>query len=243
MNESGTLDLGRVKAIIFDIDGTLSDSDDQMVLKVEGWLKPFGFFLPAHKSHRAARWLVMALESPGNFFYTVFDWLSLDSIFIRWLNTLTQSKKNHAKHYWIIPGVEKMLQELAARMPLAIVSARDEESSLAFVRQFRLEPVFKVIVTSQTCAHTKPFPEPLLYAAEQLKVKPEHCLMVGDTTVDIRAARLAGMQSLGVLCGFGTRHELLRAGADQIIESTAQLLDYIQAHLHSLQSKNSDSPD
>jgi len=226
MYETGGLDFGRIRAIIFDIDGTLSDSDDQMVLKVKGWLKPFRFFLSSQKQKAFARWLVMTLESPANFFYNLFDRLSLDSVFMRWLDSLTQNRKNRSRKYRIIPGIKVMLRELAERLPLAIVSARDEESSLAFVRQFELEPFFRVIVTSQTCPHTKPFPDPLLYAAKKLNVKPEHCLMVGDTTVDIRAARLAGMQSLGVLCGFGTRRELLRAGADEIIESTEYLLDH-----------------
>jgi HAD superfamily hydrolase (TIGR01549 family) len=171
----------------------------------------------------------MASESPGNFFYSLFDRLSLDSLLIRTLHAISRNRKNHVSQYWIIPGIEHMLRELSGRMPLAIVSARDEESSLAFLRQFDLEPLFKVIVTSQTCRHTKPYPEPLLYAAEKLNVKPEECLMVGDTTVDIRAARQAGMQSLGVLCGFGTQRELLRAGADQIIASTAQLLDTLHS--------------
>ena len=110
-------------------------------------------------------------------------------------------------------------------------SARDEHSSLAFIHQFQLEPYFRVIVTSQTCEHTKPFPDPLLYAAREMRVAPEHCLMVGDTTVDMRAARLAGMQALGVLCGFGTQRELLRAGAHEILDSTAQVLDLLENKL------------
>ena len=47
--------------------------------------------------------------------------------------------------------------------------------------------------------------------------------MVGDTTVDMRAARAAGTQGIGVLCGFGEEAELRRAGADFILPSTADL--------------------
>ena len=108
---------------------------------------------------------------------------------------------------------------------------RDEHSSLAFIHQFHLESYFRVIVTSQTCEHTKPFPDPLLYAARQMQVAPENCLMVGDTTVDMRAARLAGMQAIGVLCGFGRQRELLRAGAHEILDSTAQVLDLLENKL------------
>ena len=52
-------------------------------------------------------------------------------------------------------------------------------------------------------------------------VSAEECLMIGDTTVDILAARAAGAQSIGVLCGFGEEKELENAGADLIIEQTS----------------------
>jgi phosphoglycolate phosphatase-like HAD superfamily hydrolase len=51
--------------------------------------------------------------------------------------------------------------------------------------------------------------------------------MVGDTTVDIRAGVAAGTQTVGVLCGFGERHELERAKANLILESTTELADVL----------------
>ena len=128
------------------------------------------------------------------------------------------------KEYWLVPGVDEMLKTLAEKYPLGIVSARDERSSLAFLDQFGLSGLFRVVVTSQSVRHTKPFPDPMFYAAEKLAIAPENCLMVGDTPVDIRAARLAGMQSVGVLCGFGREKGLRRAGADVILRSTADLV-------------------
>lgn len=228
MNDQGKIDWRRVKAIFFDIDGTLSDSDDQMVMKLERCLKPLLFMFSTDRQHKIARWLVMAVESPGNFLYNLTDRLDLDSIWIRMLNRRSQQKVHRLKKFWIVPGAQDMLKKLARKIPLGVVSARDEASSLAFIRQFNLTPHFRVVVTSQTCRHTKPFPDPLLHAAGKLNVKPEHCLMVGDTTVDIRAARLAGMQSLGVLCGFGTERELLRAGATQIMNTPVEILDWFE---------------
>jgi phosphoglycolate phosphatase-like HAD superfamily hydrolase len=58
-------------------------------------------------------------------------------------------------------------------------------------------------------------------------VPVERCLMVGDTTADIRAARAAGARSIGVLCGFGQHEELERAGADLILETTGDLMDWM----------------
>jgi phosphoglycolate phosphatase-like HAD superfamily hydrolase len=65
----------------------------------------------------------------------------------------------------------------------------------------------------------------VLWAAAQMSVLPEACLMVGDTPVDIIAGHAAGAQTVGVLCGFGERSELERAGADLILEATPALVE------------------
>jgi len=220
----------RVKAILFDIDGTLSDSDDLMVQKVERFLKPFYFFSTIEKRHSTARWLIMAVESPGNFIYNMADRFDLDSLFIKMINNRSKKRNRQVKKYWIIPGIKDLLSDLAGKFSMGVVSARDDKSVMAFVRQFELEKYFSVIVTSQTCRYTKPFPDPLLFAAEKIGVEPQSCLMVGDTTVDIKAAKLAGMQAVGVLCGFGREKELKRAGADAILPATTDLLQIIFSH-------------
>jgi phosphoglycolate phosphatase-like HAD superfamily hydrolase len=51
--------------------------------------------------------------------------------------------------------------------------------------------------------------------------------MIGDTTVDIRAGKAAGAQTVGVLCGFGEEEELRRAGADLILPKTPHLADFL----------------
>jgi phosphoglycolate phosphatase len=67
-----------------------------------------------------------------------------------------------------------------------------------------------------------------LWAAEKMGVPPENCLMIGDTTVDIRAGRAAGAQTIGVLSGFGYERELIKAGADDIIDSIADLPHFLR---------------
>ena len=84
-----------------------------------------------------------------------------------------------------------------------------------------------MVVTSQTCRRSKPFADPLLYAASQLAIPIENCLMIGDTVTDVRAAKAAGAQSLSVLCGFGLEKELRRAGTQEILASTSELATYL----------------
>ncbi len=217
------LDAAKIKAVIFDIDGTLSDSDDQMVEQVERLLKPFLFFIGVSGRKAAARWLVMAVETPGNFLYHLADRFDVDRLIMRLLNKSGRKKIKKQRDYRIISGVPEMLAALTTKYPLAVASARDEKSSMAFIDQFGLASFFRVIVTSQTTHRTKPFPDPLLYTAEKLGLPPSDCLMVGDTTVDMRAAKRAGMQAVGVLCGFGREGELRRAGADEIFPLTTDL--------------------
>jgi phosphoglycolate phosphatase-like HAD superfamily hydrolase len=59
-------------------------------------------------------------------------------------------------------------------------------------------------------------------------VELEACLMVGDTTVDIRAGKAAGVQTVGVLCGFGEEKELREQGADMILATTPELVQVLE---------------
>ena len=117
----------------------------------------------------------------------------------------------------------EMLARLAPHYALALVSTRGRPMVDAFLETYRLGPWFGSVVTAETCFRAKPAPDPLLHAARELGFAPEACVMVGDTTVDMRAARAAGTQAIGVLCGFGEEAELRRSGAGFILPSTADL--------------------
>lgn len=217
------LDLGRIRAVCFDVDGTLSDTDNLWVARLERMLRPLKGFFPQKDIHPFARRLVMEMETPGNLAYELLDRLHLDDEAARLLSAFGRRRKDRRGRFLLVPGVDEMLAALHGRYHLAVVSARGEASTLAFLDQYGLTSFFTAIATAHTCAHTKPFPDPILWAAERLGVEPGACLMVGDTTVDIRAGKAAGAQTAGVLCGFGTLPELRRAGADLILESTADL--------------------
>ncbi len=83
--------------------------------------------------------------------------------------------------------------------------------------------LIEIVAAREDTRRLKPHPEPILFAAQKLNVPVDRCLMVGDTTVDMEAARAAGAWAVGVLCGFGEQGELKRAGADVILETTADL--------------------
>jgi len=121
-----------------------------------------------------------------------------------------------------------MLKQLHGRYPMAVVSARDEQGTMAFLERFDLVKYFDVVITGLSAEHTKPYPDPLLLAAKKMNTAPENCLMVGDTTVDMRAGKSAGTQTVGVLCGFGEEPELRKFGADLILSDTPKLIDVLK---------------
>ena len=72
----------------------------------------------------------------------------------------------------------------------------------------------------------KPDPTGALMLAERAGVKPEDCLYIGDTNTDMLTGKAAGMYTIGVLWGFRDREELEKAGADAIISTPAEILNY-----------------
>lgn len=218
-----SLDLQRICALCFDVDGTLSDTDDVYTKKVARFLPSFLFRDP----QRAARKLVMWIESPGNALIGLPDIIGLDDELLGLWEWLNRHRPRPMKHFMLVPGVKEMLERLHGVYPMAVVSARDDKSTRAFLEQFELTIYFDEIVTAITAEHTKPYPDPILYAAEKMGVPAENCLMIGDTTVDIRAGKAADTQTVGVLCGFGERTELERQGTDLILENTSELADIL----------------
>ncbi len=205
-----------VRAILFDLDGTLMDTDDQAVDSLARKLR----FLGADRAHRLARRVVMWSETPMNNLITLFDVVGLDPLLFAARRLL---RRPTAPTFRLIAGVSQLLASLADRYRLGIVTTRSAADAEAFLQQHHLTSYFQVLVTQTSTYRLKPSPEPILFAAQQLSLTPQSCVMVGDTPVDILAARRAGAWAVGVLCGFGEADELRRAGAQCVLPSTAAL--------------------
>jgi phosphoglycolate phosphatase-like HAD superfamily hydrolase len=220
------LDIPRIKALCFDVDGTLSDTDDLYAQKISGILPRILFPDPEHTARRIIMWI----ESPGNALLGFADTIGIDDEMVAFIDWLYRHRTSPLKKFILVPGVDQMLMSLKGHYPMAVVSARDEKSTVHFLKQFGLVEYFDVIVTGLSAPYTKPYPHPILFAAQKMGVKPEECLMIGDTTVDMRAGRSAGAQTVGVLCGFGEEEELRQLGADFVLKSTSDLADLLNGN-------------
>ena len=134
-----------------------------------------------------------------------------------------------APEFSLISGVADLLLALQDRVPAALVTTRSRHHIDQFLARFPAETaVFRTSCGLQDTRRLKPHPAPIRLAARRLGVPVANCLMVGDTTVDVKSARRAGAWSVGVLCGFGEQKELERAGAHLILDSTADLLNILR---------------
>jgi phosphoglycolate phosphatase len=210
-----------IEAILFDLDGTLVETDDMAVTRLAQRIKPF----LRHRSEWLARWLLMKAETPGNLFITGLDALGLDERMMGLTDRLRRRRGVYpAYEFHLVEGVEKLIESLKSRYQIALVTSRSRYHIDHFLAQFpNIAPAFAVTCGLQDTRRLKPHPAPLRLAAERLKVPVANCVMVGDTAVDVRAARRAGAWSAAVLCGFGERRELEKAGAHVVLDSTADL--------------------
>jgi phosphoglycolate phosphatase len=214
-----------IAAVLFDLDGTLMDTDDQIVENLALQLQRLGW--PG--LYRSARHLVMMAETPVNGLMTVLDALGLDAPLLgiwTWLRRLRGAVDE--PDYRMMTGARAMLADLKQRYQLAVVTTRGQEDAEAFLAQHDLCETFEVVVTRETTWRLKPHPAPIHEAAKRLDVPVERCAMVGDTTMDVKSARRAGATAVAVTCGFGERGELERAGADVILEHVSDLSSVLQ---------------
>lgn len=92
---------------------------------------------------------------------------------------------------------------------------------------WKLNGLFRSVVTPDDIPEVKPSPQPFLAAMKQLHVGPEDSFVIGDEPVDMLGGKSAGATTIGIPQGFFTRQELETAGADHILSSLLQLRDII----------------
>ena len=234
------LDLSRIRAVCFDVDGTISDTDDHLVAQLAGLIDAVPG-VSGRRAERLARQAVMALETPVHGAYARLDAWGLDVPLTRLRDRLRAIKRREADPahtrnpeavdevpHDMVAGVQQMIERLARHYPMCTISTGGAPRVERFLEHYGVRGHFTAVIGAQTTSRMKPHPEPLLYAARQMGVRPEECLMVGDTTIDIRTGVAAGAQTVGVLCGFGMEDELRAAGAGLILPTTSDLLAVLQ---------------
>ena len=184
------------EAIIFDMDGTLIDTESADFRACQMLYEELGMTLLLNEW---AKKIVGSTDGYHHLFEELArqsnDGLTPDNLWQR----IRQLWQVTFQDIGLMPGVESLLPKLqTAGYSLGLASASDREWVNRWLTHFNLNPYFQVIATGDDITHNKPAPDIFLFAATQLQVDPKRCLVFEDTAQGVMAAKSAGMTVIAV---------------------------------------------
>jgi N-acetyl-D-muramate 6-phosphate phosphatase len=215
-----------LRAVLFDLDGTLLDTAPDMVGALNALLEersrgplPYDFVRSA-VSHGAAR--VVKIGFPDA---DAEELLVLQRRFLE-IYRGALSRETH-----LFPGMDRVLDALDAwGLKIGIVTNKAAWLTEPLLAELGLRARFACVVSGDTLAERKPHPLPLLHAAELAHVTSGECIYVGDAQRDVQAARAAQMPALVANYGYLRPDEDTRLwGADGYLNRALDLLDWLKA--------------
>ena len=213
------------KAIIFDLDGTLLNTIEDLTDSMNLTLSRFGFEGHDQETYKyfigdGIETLViraLPLESRNPEIITQCVEAMREEYALRW------DKKTHP-----YPGIPELLDALSQRgWPISILSNKPDDSTRMVVAKMLPKWAFQIVLGARPSVPKKPDPAAALEIAGLLGLDPGQFVYIGDTGTDMKTAVEAGMFPVGALWGFRTAQELLAHGAKVLIEKPLDLLQYL----------------
>lgn len=212
---------GALRLLVFDLDGTLIDSGADLCASVNAMLQHFDrpplpeAVISTYIGDGAARLVSRSLGEPA-------DPNFLDSALAFFLDYYREHKLDQT---YVYPGVFASLDSLrfepgGAPRSMAVLTNKPIGPSQAICDALGLSPYFFRVYGGNSFATKKPDPEGLLALMQEAGVSAQETLMIGDSDVDIRTARSAGVWSMG--CSYGLApHTLVSDPPDSVVDSPA----------------------
>ena len=206
--------------ILFDLDGTLIDSTEAIL-----------------ESFRVT-YEILGVPAPKDADVTALIGYPLDDMFARLgipteqIDTCVRIYKEHYRHISraktvLLPGAKDAVKAAAQFAHLGIVTTKTGHFSIDLMEHLGLMTYFSVLIGREDVHHPKPSPEPIHKALEALPEVTGNTYMIGDTCMDMDAARAAGVVGIGVLCGYGTA-ETLEGCAEILVEDAREAVGKIK---------------
>lgn len=214
----------KYKAIIFDLDGTLLDTLDDLADSVNHTMEVFGWPCKTREQVRAfvgnGLRRLMQLSVPDGEDNPRFEEAVREQGRFYQLNC-----NNRTSPY---PGIMELLEKLRNDgYKLAIVSNK-ADGAVQELSRIYFRDLIDTSVGESAGVRRKPYPDTVLKVMENLKVSKDECLYVGDSEVDIRTARNADIDCASVLWGFRSRKQLEDCQAEVFCSNTEELYEYIK---------------
>lgn len=214
-----------VRAVLFDLDGTLIDSAPDLGAAADKMRTDRG--LP---SLPAQRYRPMAGAGARGLLAEAFGITPEHADFAQMREEFFQNYAARlTQHTTVFAGVPELIAQLQARqLPWGVVTNKIARFTDPLVQALPLFESAATVVSGDTTAHAKPHPAPLLYAAQQLNVSASDCVYVGDDERDIVAGLAAGMGTVAATYGYlGAQADANQWGAHAVVNSPQALLQYL----------------
>jgi 2-phosphoglycolate phosphatase len=217
--------LKHIRAVLFDLDGTLIDSAPDLgaaadKMRIDRGLPSLPYALYRPLAGAGARGMLkvafdMTPDHP--------DFMTMrEEFFANYEAAMTVRT-------YVFDGVEDVIEHIQRRqMPWGVVTNKMARFTDPLTQAMPLFASAAAIVSGDTTPHAKPHPAPLFEAANRLSVPPEACLYVGDDQRDIVAGRAAGMVTVAASYGYlGEKTDISSWGADLYVDSPNKLLQWL----------------
>lgn len=215
-----------MKACIFDLDGTLTNTLESMTYSVNLTLEEMGLSKITKDQCRlfvgnGARVLIeKSLKAAGDT-----DASRIEEGMEIYGRIFDQNCTYHVTPYEGIPEMLKALKDKGIQ--LAVLSNKPDRQTVKVVKAIFGEELFDYAQGQKEGIRRKPEPDGVWYLIEQMHVSKEECLYIGDSEVDAATGRNAGLKTIGVLWGFRDRKTLETAGVDDLIDRPDELLQFV----------------
>ena len=215
-----------MKACIFDLDGTLTNTLESMTYSVNLTLEEMGLSKITKDQCRlfvgnGARVLIeKSLKAAGDT-----DASRIEEGMEIYGRIFDRNCTYHVTPYEGIPEMLKALKDKGIQ--LAVLSNKPDRQTVKVVKAIFGEELFDYAQGQKEGIRRKPEPDGVWYLMEQMHVSKEECLYIGDSEVDAATGRTAGLKTIGVLWGFRDRKTLETAGVDDLIDRPDELLQFV----------------
>jgi len=219
-----------LSCVLFDLDGTLLNTAPDLTTALNKALDNFNFpcvsvaAITPYISYGAAVMIEQSLTQPAS--------ATLKAEILEWL--LNYYESHIADYTHLYAGMPELLNSLEENnIPWGVVTNKRERLTFPLMDALKLSNRASSIICGDTTAHSKPHPEPMFAACQQIQVAPEQCLYIGDAAHDINAGKAANMKTLAVTYGYLKNEDTPQDwGSDALAHHPDDISLWIKNHTH-----------
>lgn len=204
------------KIFIFDFDGTIADTLDELILIFNKMADEYGF----KKVDIQQKQILRGKESKDLFKMFNIPMWRLPAVVLRARKDLNSQITNIE----IVNRLVEVIEKIAISATLGIITSNSEENVNKFFKRYGLDNTFSFIEQSK---HLFGKHRVLMKVIKKYGYKKENVIYVGDETRDIEAAKKAGVVSVAVAWGFNSKNVLKKANPDYFVEKPEELCDLL----------------